>query len=176
MAVNLIEIKRKICLIGNGGVGKTSLIRKFVLDQFSDDYIATFGTKITKARIKFPKDEENIIDLYLMIWDVFGQKSFKKSQMKSYVDAKGAIIVCDITRSETVNDVISWYSDILSVTKEIPIVILGNKYDLKDEAEFEEEDLKVIAEQLNKPYMFTSAKTGENVEEAFREIGKQLID
>ena len=59
MTVNLIEIKKKICLIGDGGVGKTSLIRRFVVDQFSDDYIPTFGTKITKTRIKMEKYPEN---------------------------------------------------------------------------------------------------------------------
>ncbi len=156
-------------------MGKTSLVRKFVLDQFSDDYIATLGTKITKKRVKFDKDKNNVIDLYLMIWDVMGQKAFKKSQMRAYSDSKGAIIVCDITRHETLLNLITWYSDILSVTKEIPILILANKSDLQNKAKFKKDDLKKIAKQLEAPFLYTSAKTGENVEEAFREIGKKLI-
>ena len=68
----------KVCLLGDGQVGKTSLIRKFVLDQFSDDYITTVGTKVSKKKLymEFP-DLDGAVDLTLTIWDILGQKEFK---------------------------------------------------------------------------------------------------
>ena len=176
MTVNLIEIKKKICLIGDGGVGKTSLIRRFVLDQFSDDYIATFGTKITKTRIKFPKDEDNIIDLYLMIWDVFGQKQFKKSQMKSYTDAKGAIIVCDITNRVSLFNAKTWSKILFSSTGRIPIIFLANKIDLFDYAQFSPDELNQVVSEYGHSFFPTSAKTGENVNKAFHELSRVLLE
>jgi small GTP-binding protein len=173
--VNVIEIKKKIAMIGDAAVGKTSLIRRCVLDQFSDDYIATFGTKITKKHVKFDRDNNEIIDIFLMIWDVMGQEEFKRAQMQAYSDSRGAIIVCDVTRKDTLLNVLKWYSDILSVTQDIPVIILANKYDLKEQAEVTTEDLDIIASQLDAKSFFTSARTGDNVETAFRELGRQLI-
>jgi small GTP-binding protein len=173
--VNLIEVKQKICMIGDAAVGKTSLIRRFVLDQFSDDYIATFGMKVIKKRIKYNAEDDNIIDLSMIIWDIMGQEQFKKAQMAGYADSKGAFIVCDVTRKETLENIITWYSDIQSVAHEIPVVVMANKNDLLSQAKFSQHDLNDVSKQINAPSYFTSAKTGENVEVAFRELGKVLI-
>ena len=169
------EIKRKICLIGDWGVGKTSLIRKFVLDQYDDIYLATFGTKTTKKRIKFKKDENHIIDLTLMIWDIMGQKEFNKIQSHAYRGAQAAFIVCDITRKQTLFDVCFWKMELFNIARDIPIIVLANKFDLRDDAEITSEDLKEISSELQVQYFLTSAKTGKNVEMAFVEIGKLLV-
>jgi small GTP-binding protein len=173
--VSITEIKRKICLIGDWGVGKTSLIKKFVLDQFDDKYLATFGTKVTKKRIKFRKDNDKIFDLYLMIWDVMGQKQFIKARKMAFSGTQGALIVCDISRLDTLKNVGNWKDELFKISKPVPIIILANKYDLKEEAKFNSEDLAEVANELHAPHYFTSAKTGENVEKAFRELGKKLI-
>ena len=174
--VNIKEVKSKICLIGDWGVGKTSLIRKFVLDQFDDKYLVTFGTKVTKKRVKFKKDSDNIIDLNLVIWDVMGQKEFKKARKLAYQGVKGALIVCDITRKETLFSIPEWKDELYSVTGKIPFIILVNKIDLKESAKFSPKDIKEISEQLNMPYYTTSAKTGENVETSFIALGKKIIN
>ena len=140
--VNIREIKRKICLIGDGGVGKTSLIQRFVLDQFDDKYIATFGSKVTKKRIKFRKDENNIIDVFLLVWDLMGQIEFKKARKLAYQGTQAALIVCDITSKESLLNITNWRGELFDATGEIPIIILANKIDLKAEAEFSPTDLK----------------------------------
>jgi small GTP-binding protein len=173
--VNIKEIKCKICLIGDWGVGKTSLIRKFVLDQFDDKYIVTFGTKVTKKRIKFKQDPQNIIDMNLVIWDVMGQKEFKKIQTSAYRGTHGVFLVCDITRLDTLKNLKKWQQEIFHVTGEIPLIVLVNKIDLKTKAKFTVEDVESAAKGLKAQFYLTSAKTGQNVESAFKNIGLKLL-
>lgn len=174
--VEVIEEKRKICLIGDWGVGKTSLIRKFVLDQFDDSYLATFGTKATKKRMKFKKDNNTIYDLILMIWDVMGQQEFKNIRTHAYQGTHGALIVCDITRKETLYNLGLWQTELFSIAPEIPLIILANKIDLRDKAEVTPEELKKVATQLKAPFFVTSAKTGRNVQNAFLKLGNRLVN
>jgi small GTP-binding protein len=174
--VSIYELKRKIVLIGDWGVGKTSLIKKFVFDQFEDKYISTLGTKVTKKRIKFKVSQNKIIDMNLMIWDVMGQEEFKSVQKMSYKNANGALLVCDITRKETLERIKNWRNDIFDIAGKIPLIILANKSDLKDQAEFSAGDLAIVSNMLSSQYFLTSAKTGENVENAFISLGKKLLD
>jgi len=173
--VNIKEVKRKICLIGDWGVGKTSLIRKFVLDQFDDKYIATFGSKVTKKRIKYKITKNDIIDLNMMIWDIMGQKEFKKARIMAYRGTKGALLVCDITRLETLNNILYYSEELFDIIQDIPIAVLANKADLKKDAEFSPKELKGVANKIQAPYFSTSAKTGENVKEAFFGLGEKMI-
>jgi small GTP-binding protein len=173
--VEINELKAKVCLIGDWGVGKTSLIRKFVLDQFDDKYIVTFGTKVSKKRIKFKKYKDTVTDLNMVIWDIMGQDEFRTIQKNAYSGTHAALIVCDVTRKESLKNIKKWRDDIFSITKEIPVVVLANKADLQNKRKFKIEDLAKVASDINAKYFFTSAKTGQNVESAFRAIGKELI-
>jgi small GTP-binding protein len=174
--VKEIQVKRKICLIGDGGVGKTSLIRRFVLDQFDDKYLATFGTKVTKKNVEIQKNNDEMVNLYLLIWDVMGQEQFKGAQAHAYKGANGALIVCDVTRRDTFLNIHSWCQDLFNITNKVPIIILANKWDLHDNAAVNESDLEKMANEMNASYVLTSAKTGQNVDEAFDRIGKKLIN
>ena len=89
------KLIKKVCLLGDSSVGKTSLVRKYVYDTFDDSYIATIGTKTVKKQLSvshFGKD----IDLTLMIWDILGQKEYRKVQSMSFQGTSGALVVCDI--------------------------------------------------------------------------------
>ena len=93
-------VKRKVLMVGEGGVGKTSLIRRFVVDKFSDDYIVTIGTKVTKKDLRIDVGARTV-DLSLMIWDVLGQKGYRGIQAASFDSARGVLLVYDVTRPET---------------------------------------------------------------------------
>src|SRR2546422_4427199 len=93
-------MKVKILLLGDGGVGKTSLIRRFVVDQFSDDYITTIGTKVTKKDVTVGKPP-NDVDVIMQIWDVLGQKGYGGVQETAVKGAQGVLFVHDLTREDS---------------------------------------------------------------------------
>jgi small GTP-binding protein len=171
----LKQVKSKILLLGDEAVGKTSLIRKFVLDQFDDKYIATIGTKVTKKDLVLKSGNEQTY-LTLMIWDILGQKGYRSIQKSSFRGADGVILICDFTRRSTYDDLQAYWLKLLGdVVANIPIVFVANKCDLKDKAEFTLEEVKAIADPYGSEVYASSAKTGENVENLFHTIGKMVI-
>ena len=92
-------IKKKICLLGDAAVGKTSLIRRYVMDKYDDEYLSTLGTKVTKKEVEVI-DDFNFVEFQLtfMLWDVLGQKEFKRIHQAAFQGTKGALIVCDLSR------------------------------------------------------------------------------
>jgi small GTP-binding protein len=167
------SIMKKICLLGDAAVGKTSLIRRFVYDVFDDKYITTFGAKVTTKRLTLEFSEDKV-DLTLIIWDILGQRMHDKLHAGHYQGAKGALIVCDLTRGETVADVETWLQKIWETCDHIPAILLGNKCDLPhDDTEVM---LKEIAVKYGLKYYITSAKKGMNVEDAFRTLSDIMIN
>jgi Ras-related protein Rab-1A len=171
------NVRSKICLIGDGGVGKTSLIGRYVHNKFDDKYLQTIGTKVTRKEICFECTESQVqINLGAMIWDIMGQKAFRGLLQDAYFHgANGLIAVCDLTQRKTLESLNEWIDAVAQVVGKIPTVILANKNDLSDEQEFGVKELRYLAEALNAPFLLTSAKTGENVDEAFLEIGRQMV-
>jgi small GTP-binding protein len=170
------KIIKKICLLGDPSVGKTCLIRRYVYDVFDDKYISTIGAKVTKKvmTLKSQKISADII-LTLMIWDIGGQEYFGTLHPTYYEGADGALLVCDITRDSTLINIPRWVSALFRITGEVPVVLLGNKIDLVEQAAIDERNLADIAKKLCCNYLFTSAKTGQNVENAFLELSKILL-
>lgn len=162
-------------MVGDPAVGKTSLIRKFVYDMFDDKYLVTLGAKVTKKVIKIPIKSKNF-EVKLMIWDIAGQKTFGEIRSAYYRGSEGAILICDVTDKDTLNNLNSGVTSIFKITKKIPIIFLANKIDLKDKIQFGRKELEKNASYYKSPFLFTSAKTGENVEKAFQTIGKVLLD
>ena len=171
------SIKRKICLIGEGAVGKTSLIKRFVFDQFSDGYLITIGTKITKKEIviKNPESGEDLT-VIMMIWDIMGQKGFREILRDAYFfGAQGAMAVCDVTRKDTLSELEGWIQSMNDVTKDVPLVFIGNKVDLTDQAEISFNDVKGFASNYEEPTVFlSSAKTGVNVNLTFKTLAEKI--
>jgi small GTP-binding protein len=120
----------------------------------------------------------------LLIWDIMGDldklpeiiHSYNQysPQKKYFENAKGAIIVCDITRRNTLENIADWIKTFKEVTGDAPMILLGNKADLRAIAKVENSDLDELASKYNIKYLFTSAKTGQNVEQAFSKLSKVM--
>ncbi|MEW5936759.1 MAG: Rab family GTPase [Candidatus Thermoplasmatota archaeon] len=174
------KFAKKIVLLGDSAVGKTSLIRKFVEDVFDDSYISTIGTKVTKKEVRLMLEGQEAL-MNLMIWDMLGREGYISTQARQMVGAQGVILVGDVTRPETLRSMEKYWIPLLFRTigsVNLPMVFLGNKADLVSEAGEAERILmrlgkgynygmkEVLPAELNTWFM-TSAKTGENVENAF---------
>ena len=170
------QLKSKICLVGDKSVGKTSLIRRYTINMFDEEYLTTIGTHVTKkeARILLP-EYDLLLDLDMTIWDIMGQKGFRELLKEAYFyGAKGIIAVCDVTRKSTLDDLDDWIEGVYSVTGKIPIEFLGNKVDLKDQGQITEDDMVQAARAYDSPFHFTSAKTGVSVETAFQSLAERV--
>jgi small GTP-binding protein len=159
----------KLCLLGDGAVGKTSLVRRFVFDAFDDKYLMSFGTKVTKKVVDFDD-----VEVDLMIWDILGQKTQKTLHAAYYRGAAGALAVCDYTRPDTMQSLSTWVDGFVSVVGDMPITILVNKSDL--DKSYSLDDVKAFAGSIGAAVLETSAKTGENVEEAFSIMAKRMVE
>lgn len=166
------DILKKMCVIGDEAVGKTSLIRRFVIDKFDDKYIVTIGTKTSKKTMTIREEDLNV-NLKLMIWDILGQQRFEELKKSAYRGASGAFIVLDLTRRETLDSFDTWLSSLFNVVGEIPVIVLANKKDLK--VQFGKEEIEKLVKDYGFPYYFTSAKTGDKVNEAFNTMGRMMV-
>jgi small GTP-binding protein len=174
---DIIQIAKKILLIGDPAVGKTSLIRRFVLDIFDDSYISTLGTKVTnKTMILSPQEISQKVELKLMIWDVMGQKEYQLIQESAYQGASGAVVVGDLSRKETLDHLSIWVSDLFNITGVVPTVFVGNKVDLLDPNSMNKDEIEHLAMSYEAPLLYTSAKDGQNVENTFQILGNLLIN
>jgi GTPase SAR1 family protein len=117
------------------------------------------------------------MDVYMLIWDLMGEQCFiEMLKMSYFFGARGIIAVCDVTRKKTLSELATWIDGAQSVTKEIPMVILGNKSDLSDEMELELSDLEEFAKGYNKTQAFlSSVKTGHNVEKTFHTLSEMIV-
>ena len=185
MPEEMTRYKGKVCLLGDQTVGKTSLIRKFVLDQFSDDYIPTIGTKVTKRDVYLEKGGGKL-NISLMVWDINGQWDMFKESVAEFKNFKpptrffsnsnGVFIVCDLTRRETFTHIHFWYDNIVKeLGYKIPTVLLGNKHDITDKVVLTQEEIQVMNKDFNFPFYYTSARTGENVEKAFQTLAELIL-
>jgi small GTP-binding protein len=159
---------KKVSLLGEGAVGKTSLVRRYVLDVFSDDYLQTFGAKVTKKVI-----DTGDVELTMMIWDILGQKAQKSLHSSYYSGSNGAMVVFDLTRVETLNALPEWVEDLRRTVGDIPIVPIANKMDL--ETSVSQERMREIEKIIGAPFIFTSAKTGQGVPEAFQSLADRMM-
>ncbi|MFW9945442.1 MAG: Rab family GTPase [Candidatus Odinarchaeota archaeon] len=156
----------KIIIIGDPGVGKTSLVKKFISGQFSRDYKASIGTNLFIKKMESDSDEK----ISLNLWDIAGQERWVKMRHLYYSGSDGALIVGDITRKNTFYQITKfWTPDLKKYCRDIPLILLANKNDLKldiSKTEIEEISNKINANSL----IYTSARNGEHVEEAFKLI------
>lgn len=158
-------------MVGDFGVGKTSLIRRFVDRQFSDQYLSTVGVKISKRLVES-------VNLQLLIWDLEGHTKFKGITPSYLQGASGAIVVADVSRIETIERIPEHLQLFCSVNPKSSVVIALNKIDLIDEeklARLTQEVQLSDWEQVSEVYQ-TSAKTGAHVDEIFEKLAYKSLE
>ncbi len=170
-------VKLKICMAGEAMVGKTSLLRRYVLQEYEDRYTATLGTKITKKAIaaQDPKTGQ-ALDVNLILWDIMGTPTLRDLLKEAYYHgANGVLGVADLTRRETLRELDAWYRSIQSVAGSIPTYVVVNKSDLSGEAQLDEEAIGTFCRGRGWPWSYTSAKTGDGVEAAFEGLVRSVL-
>lgn len=162
----------KLCLLGDGAVGKTSLVYRFIEGRFSTDFKSTLGVNLLKKKITI---EEMNASVTCNIWDLGGQEAYRKLRNLYLEGSNGALIVYDVTNPASFKNLDDWLSSFKNLRGNRPTLLIGNKIDLSR---------KVTADQAkeyaktheNMVYLETSAKTGENVEEAFKQLIKTVLE
>ena len=168
------KFRFKITVIGDGAVGKTSLIQKFTNDNFKEEYIKTIGAQFSVFDKKIDGDK-----IKLLFWDIAGQDSFNFLRPSFFNNSVAAIIVYTLEKNEhgeeSFNHIQSWIKDIEQYCGDIPVVIFGNKVDLVDEEKISTSAIEKIVEEKNYlGHFVTSAKSGQGVIEAFDTIIDEL--
>lgn len=158
-------VQKKICLLGDFAVGKTSLVRQFVEGRFEDKYLSTIGVKVSRKTLLRADSQLN-----LLVWDLVGGNEFIRSEAGYLVGAAGALIVCDLTRTATLDALTRYTHQLQAVNPQVCILYVGNKADLTAERAVTNEQLTAVTTQLGGHYLLTSAKTGDNVETAFTHL------
>ncbi len=154
-------IRRKICLLGDFAVGKTSLVRWSVEGRFENKYLSSIGVKISRKTVVRPASQLN-----LLVWDLAGSEEFN-SQSDYLRGAAGALLVCDLTRRETLASFERYVLQVRTVNATAPLVVVGNKADLVADRAITEAEMQEVCTALGSPYFMSSAKTGEHVDAIF---------
>ena len=171
---NSQEFGFKICIIGDGGVGKTSLIKKYTKGTFEKDYIKTIGAQFSRYDKEINGDIINLI-----FWDIAGQDDFNFLQPLFYKESRAGVIVFSLEPNdlgkESFMHVKNWHEEIKKHCGDIPVVLFANKVDLVDESNLNELKIQEIANEYKfLGYFKTSAKTGQGVIEAFNTLIEKL--
>ena len=168
----LIDYKFKIIIVGDPGVGKTSLILRFTNNAFRRTYIPTLGVHVSDK--VFQVENSNV---QLVLWDIAGQVKFEMMRQQFYLGSDGIFLIFDLTKPQSFDSLSNWFHDVKKQLKNRPELIgfiIGNKSDLMKERTIQPENANELASSLNLGYIETSALTGSNVENAFFNIANQL--
>lgn len=165
----MTRISRKVCIIGDFGVGKTSTVTRFVNNVFSEKYLTTVGVKIDTKNIALADGRE----LRMVIWDIAGSDRFSPAEFSYMRGAQGYLLVADGTRKETLGSALALRAAVEERYGPLPYVLLLNKYDLEDDWVVSESELAALREE-GALVLCTSAMTGKCVERAFANLSEAL--
>ena len=161
----------KVLLLGDSGVGKSSILLRYTKNQFTADMRSTIGVEFG---IKYLTLDN--LQLKVQIWDTAGMERYRSITSAYYKGAKGVIVVYDICRKVSFDNIDKWIDDFKSKADEDAVIlIIGNKSDLQDKREVNTEEVKLKAEKNKMAFMETSAKNNENVSKAFLQLFKEII-
>ena len=160
-------IQKKICMVGAFGVGKTSLVTRFVQSIFSEKYLTTVGVKIDKKQVVIDGEE-----MTLMLWDLAGKDAVTEVKPEHLRGASGYILVVDGTRRETLLSALELHARCSEVTSDAPFTLVVNKSDLRQHWELSDADFFSLKSWT---LVFSSAKTGEGVEQLFTDLATRML-
>mmetsp|Transcript_10667 Transcript_10667/g.10780 ORF Transcript_10667/g.10780 Transcript_10667/m.10780 type:complete len:180 (-) Transcript_10667:120-659(-) len=165
--------KIQIIILGDGAVGKTSLLKMYSEKEFTQSHMATIGLDYVSTTYKSPGGE----DIAVKIWDTAGQERFKTITYSFYKQANGVIVTFDMTNQLSFNNVKTWLESIYQhADPNIVKVMVGNKLDLEDERKVSREEAKALADQHKMNYYETSAKLNKNIDELIQYLMEQVYD
>ena len=169
------DVACQLLIIGDSCVGKTSLLTRYTTGTFKEEYIATVG-------IDYYTKNETINDkiISIKLWDTVGQERYKALTQNFFKNAEGVMVVYDITKVDSFDNLKFWINSIKQNMENkniiIPVIIIGNKVDMEDMREISNENAENFAKENNYKYFETSAKTGEGIDNAVRELVNQVLN
>lgn len=172
MVEEALKFSFKVVILGDGGVGKTSLLARFVEKTFEQDYKSTIGTNIMRIDYKLMDK----ITVAFALWDLAGQQFFQKVRQMYLSGCQAALFVYDVTRPDTLFNLKNWQNELHAVTgSDVKSLMVGNKTDLIEDRKISFEEGKKVADEMGLSYLETSAKTGDNVSRAFGSLAFLLV-
>jgi small GTP-binding protein len=171
------KLSSKVIVLGDGAVGKTSIVHRYVTEKFQKRYTATIGVDILNKSVKITKEVTDY-EVNLNLWDIGGQDSFKLVRGKFYKQAIAALLIFDITNRKSFDNLKEWIKETYdNVEQEIPFIMIGNKVDLVDNRAISNEEVQKRAKELGISLVIeTSAVTGEGIDQAFNYLAHTIID
>ncbi len=176
-----MQIRRmrvKLCVVGDRGVGKTSLIRRFGASQFLEDEQGTLGAHMHPIEVQIPLDEAKLAKVRVDVFDFMGEHALRENFRDAiFYGAHGILAVCDVARPETLRSLFGWIQAVSSVAGNVPAVVAFNKVDLGDQVAVGASDMRVLLEQIpGLVVVMTSARTGVGVEDAFNKTILRAVE
>jgi len=166
------DLLYKLIIIGDSSVGKSNILTQYLNDKFDPNSKSTVGVEFGTKNVKIKNTK-----IKLQIWDTAGQERYRAITSAYYKGAKGALIVYDITNKNSFNNIDKWIADIkANGDKNVSIIIVGNKSDLNDKREVDEDEGIQKSETFKTAFMETSALTGDNVSQAFSKLVQQIFE
>ena len=159
----------KVVVCGDYGVGKTSLLNRFIDSKFAEDYLPTLGVNMLRKEMDFENNK-----VKLMFWDIAGQELYAHVREQFYEGTQGAMLVYDVTRPESFANITNWQKEIINTVQDpVYFILIGNKIDL--ELVVPTDAAKKFAEEQSWFFFETSALTGEGTDEAFKFLIRHLL-
>jgi len=168
------EYRYKIVMLGDGAVGKTAMTTRFTQNFFDADYKRTIGSDFAIKRLTIDDIDAQVT---LQVWDLAGQPRFESVRQGFYRGARGGLLLYDVTRRRTFLNIENWKEEAFTnLQKEVPLVLVANKVDLEDSRVISTNEGEEYAKENNFIYVESSALTGENVEEAYVNLCKIMVE
>lgn len=164
-------VKRKICLLGDFAVGKTSLVRRFVYNKFEADYLATIGVNVSRKDVTLTNGVQQMM---MVLWDLAGGETFSQTEEAYYRGGAGALLVADVTRPETFRILNTYATSFTRINPGASLALAFNKCDLLPDLSEQARAMKELSTRWGAPYFATSALDGRNVEQAFQTLAERL--
>ncbi len=171
----MVDYVLKIVLLGEGNVGKTSLVYRYIENRFSQDFKSTLGVNLLKKKVAL-EDEFAGKSASVQIWDLGGQSAYRKLRKLYLEGSQGALVVFDVTSQQSFEALEDWIQSLIEIRgNDVPMIIIGNKIDLESERVVTDEAAIEYGKKYNTNVIFTSAATGEKVEDSFRDLIMAIV-